>query len=163
MERRLFFVLNVVCFIIMLVLSFNPVFAQWSNWFNASDQQYKIYVENSEDKFSVTQGYYLTNFPCYGQYNREYYKTIVGRNMITLFCIQPPKEIYLSYITTKIGTFVPRNAKAEGYYRCDVSIVGNIDGGVIPRMQVDLAKCEKYKINPGANAEIVEKYDGIEL
>ena len=163
MGRKIGFVVAVSCFLIICVVSIRPVFAQWSNWFNVSDQQYKVYVENSEEKFDVTQGYYLTNFPCYGQYNREYYKTVAGRNMITLYCLQPPKEIYLSYITTKVGMFVSRNAKAEGYYKCEVEIVGNVNGGVIPRMQVDLAKCEKHKINPNANAEIVEEYDGIEL
>ena len=140
-----------------------PAMAQWSNWFNVSDQQYKVYIENSEDRFTVTQGYYLTNFPCYGQYNREYYKTVPGRNMITLYCLQPPKEIYLSYITTRIGAFVSRNTKADGYYVCSVDIVGNVSGGVIPRMQVDLAKCEKHTINPNANRDIVQEYDGVEL
>ena len=87
-------------------------FSQWTNWFNVSDQQYKIYIV-SDDSLNVTQGYYLTNIPCYGQYNQEYYKTIVGKNMITLFCLQPPTQIYLSYITKPIGTFISRNAPAD--------------------------------------------------
>ena len=96
-------------FLFLGVFFSNVVFAQWSNWFNVSDQQYKIYIV-SDDNFNVTQGYYITNFPCYGQYNQEYYKTIVGKNMITLFCLQPPTEVYLTYITKPIGSFVSRNA-----------------------------------------------------
>ncbi|MCR5507021.1 MAG: hypothetical protein K6F04_04200 [bacterium] len=137
-------------------------FSQWSNWFNVSDQQYKIYIV-SDDNLNVTQGYYLTNFPCYGQYNREYYRTIVGRNMITLFCLEPPKEIYLSYITKPIGAFVPKNAKADGYMLCPVSVQGSIAQGVIPRMQVNISECEKHEINPNANKDIIQEYDGVEL
>ena len=137
-------------------------FSQWANWFNTSDQQYKIYVVG-DDNLSVTQGYYLTNFPCYGQYNQEYYKTIVGKNMITLFCLQPPTQIYLSYITKPIGTFVSRNAKADGYMICPVNVVGNVAQGVIPRMQVNISECKKTEINPNANKDIIEQYKGVEL
>ena len=137
-------------------------FSQWANWFNTSDQQYKIYVVG-DDNLSVTQGYYLTNFPCYGQYNQEYYKTIVGKNMITLFCLQPPTQIYLSYITKPIGTFVSRNAKADGYMICPVNVVGNVAQGVIPRMQVNISECQKTEINPNANKDIIEQYKGVEL
>ena len=72
-----------IFFICLVSLFSEGCIAQWTNWFKTSDQQYKIYVV-SDDVFNVTQGYYLTNFPCYGQYNQEYYKTIVGKNMITL-------------------------------------------------------------------------------
>lgn len=137
-------------------------FSQWTNWFNVSDQQYKIYIV-SDDSLNVTQGYYLTNFPCYGQYNQEYYKTIVGKNMITLFCLQPPTEVYLSYITKPIGSFVSRNAKADGYMVCPVNIKGNIAQGVIPRMQVNISECQKFEINAKANKDIIEKYKGVEL
>lgn len=138
------------------------VFAQWSNWFNVSDQQYKVYIV-SDDNFNVTQGFYLTNFPCYGRYNQEYYKTIVGKNMITLYCLQPPKEIYLSYITRPIGTFVSRNTKADGYMVCPVEVQGSVSTGVIPRMQVNISDCTKNEINTKANKEIIQEYDGVEL
>ncbi len=137
-------------------------FSQWANWFRASDQQYKVFVVGDDD-LTVTQGYYLTNFPCYGQYNQEYYKTVVGKNMITLFCLEPPTQVYLSYITKPIGTFVPRNATADGYMICPVKIVGTVAQGVIPRMQVNIPECEKHKINSSANRDIVEEYNGIEL
>ena len=149
-------------FLFLGVFFSNVVFAQWSNWFNVSDQQYKVYIV-SDDKFNVTQGYYITNFPCYGQYNQEYYKTIVGKNMITLFCLQPPTEVYLTYITKPIGSFVSRNAKAQGYMICPVNIVGNFVGGVIPRMEVNISNCEKKEINASANKDIIKEYDGVEL
>lgn len=151
-----------IFFLCLVSLFSEGCFAQWTNWFKTSDQQYKIYVV-SDDVFNVTQGYYLTNFPCYGQYNQEYYKTIVGKNMITLYCLQPPTEIYLSYVTRPIGAFVSRNAKADGYMVCPVSIIGNVAQGVIPRMQVNISECKKNVINPSANRDIVEEYDGIEL
>ena len=151
-----------VFFLCLGLLISNVSFSQWSNWFRVSDQQYKIYIV-SDDSLNVTQGYYLTNFPCYGQYNQEYYKTIVGKNMITLFCLQPPTEIYLSYITRPIGTFVSRNAKADGYMVCPVTVKGSIAQGVIPRMQVDISTCQKTTINSNANKDIIKKYDGVEL
>ena len=152
-------ILFLFCFVFLFS---NLSYAQWSNWFNVSDQQYKVYVI-SDDNLNVTQGYYLTNFPCYGQYNQEYYKTNPGKNMITLYCLEPPVEIYLTYITRPVGTFVSRNTKADGYMICPVEVVGNFVGGVIPRMQVNISDCVKKSVNPNANKNIIQEYDGVEL
>ena len=76
---------------------------------------------------------------------------------------QPPTEVYLTYITKPIGTFVSRNAKAQGYMICPVNVVGNFVGGVIPRMEVNISNCEKKEINPSANKNIIKEYDGVEL
>ena len=83
--------------------------------------------------------------------------------MITLYCLQPPTEIYLSYITRPIGTFVSRNTKADGYMVCPVEVQGSVATGVIPRMQVNISDCTKNEINTKANKEIIQEYDGVEL
>ncbi len=155
--------MKILILILGIVFSSNLEAASWSSQFNTSTQQYKIYIQ-SDDKFNFTQGYYLTSFPCYGEYSQEFYKTIVGKNnMITLFCLFPPEKIYISYITKPIGTFVSRNAVAEGYMHCPVKIVGNTATSSIPRMQVKIQDCEKKSVNRNANREIIEEYDGIEI
>ncbi len=149
-------------FLLVFLFFSMSVSAQWSNWFNTSDQLYKIYVVGA-DNFIVTQGYFLTSFPCYGKYAQEYYRTIEGRNMITVYCLEPPKEIYLTYLNLPIGGFAPRNAKAQGYMKCPVKVQGSFAGAVIPRMQVDVKDCAKSEINPNANKDILKEYNGVEL
>ena len=105
----------------------------------------------------------MTTFPCYGEYNQEYYKTIPGKNMITLYCMEPPTEIYLTYIVKPLGSFFPLNEKAQGYMKCPVVITDNVGGGIIPRLQVNLQECERKQLNYGANKNIIKKYGGVEL
>lgn len=148
-------------FIVCLLFSFD-VKASWTKWFKLSDQQYKIYIE-SDNPLVTTVGFFLTSFPCYGQYNQEYYKTTPGKNMITLYCLQPPTEIYLSYLDKPLGSFFSLNEKADGYMVCPVSVIGNMAGGVIPRMQVNIKDCTKKQLNYNANKQIIEEYGGVEL
>lgn len=149
-------------FLLLFLFLGCEVNASWVNWFRSSDQQYKIYIV-SDNQLVTTAGFYLTNFPCYGEYNQEYYKTVPGKNMITLYCMEPPTEIYLSYVSKPLGSFFPRNEKAEGYMICPVGITGNLSGGVIPRMQVNIKDCQKKQLNYDANKKIIEEYDGVEL
>lgn len=147
--------------ILFSLLSFRAN-ASWVNWFKLSDQQYKIYIV-SDNQLQTTAGFYLTTFPCYGEYNQEYYKTIPGKNMITLYCMEPPTEIYLTYIVKPLGSFFPLNEKAQGYMKCPVVVTDNVGGGVIPRLQVNLQDCERKQLNYSANKNIIKKYGGVEL
>lgn len=136
--------------------------ASWVNWFKLSDQLYKIYVV-SDNTLETTAGFFLTSFPCYGQYSQEYYKTVAGKNMITLYCLEPPKEIYLTYNTKPLGSFFSLQEKAQGYMLCPVTVAGNVAGGVIPRLQVKIEDCEKKELNYNANKNIIKEYNGVEI
>ena len=136
-------------FIILLFLwaVFNNfVFASWQKVFNVSDKLYKVYVV-SDDLFNVTSGYYLTSFPCDSESKREFYKTTINNNLITLYCLKQPTEIFLSYITRSINDYVAPNQKTDGYLKCPVEVINNGFRGLIPRLKVNISKCEKYQLS----------------
>jgi hypothetical protein len=121
-----------------------------------STQQYKLAIE-SGDKLNTTAGFYLTSFPCYSQNSSEYYKTLPGQNFITLYCLEPPREIYLSYLTKKNGMFFAKNENMTGYMLCQVKIAGIGVNSVIPRLTVNVDECAKKELNARGNREILTR------
>lgn len=142
-------------FIFTLFFCFE-VRASWVNMFGVSDQEYKIYIVG-EERFKTTTGYYLTSFPCYSLYNKERYKTVPGKNMITLFCVEPPARIYLSYVTRPLGAFVSANEKADGYMVCPVGVLSGNRYGIIPNLEIDMTTCEKKQVGATANRDILKR------
>jgi hypothetical protein len=128
--------------------------ASWVKRFGVSDQQYRIYI-NSNDKFNLTDGFYLTSFPCFSQNSSEYYKTTPGNNIITLYCLEPPEEIRLAYVTKPLGAFMTRNETMDGYMLCPVKIAGLGVASVIPRLEVVIQECEKRELNAKGNKQIL--------
>ncbi|MDR2098665.1 MAG: hypothetical protein LBO78_01410 [Rickettsiales bacterium] len=133
-----------------------PARASWVRQFNVSTQQYRLFIESS-DKTGTTTGFYLTSFPCYSQNGSEYYKTLPGQNSITLYCLEPPREIYLSYLTKRAGSFFSKNDDMAGYMFCPVKISGQGVNSVVPRLAVAIEDCEKKVLNPKANREMLSK------
>lgn len=137
-------------FFISLLLSLfvflNNAFAGWHKIFNVSDKFYKIYVL-SDDLFNVTSGYYLTSFPCESESKKEFYKTTINNNLITLYCVKQPTEIFLSYITRPLGDFVPPNQKTDGYLKCPVEVISDGMGGLVPKLKVNISNCEKFLLD----------------
>jgi hypothetical protein len=131
-----------------------PASASWVKRFGVSDQEYRVMI-TTMDKLNTTHGFYLTSFPCYSQNSSEYYKTTVGSNYIVLYCLEPPKEIYLAYATRPNGAFVSRNMSMDGYMLCPVKIAGLGVGSVIPRLEAVVQECEKREINKKGNRQIL--------
>ncbi len=123
----------------------NFVLAGWQKVFSVSDKLYKLYVV-SDDLFNITSGYYLTSFPCDSESKREFYKTAINNNLITLYCHKQPTEIFLSYITRPLGEYVAPNQKTDGYLKCPVEVIGDGMGGLVPKLQVNISKCEKHQL-----------------
>ncbi len=124
----------------------SEIFANWQKVFNVSDKIYKLYVV-SDDFFNVTSGYYLTSFPCEGESKREFYKTTINNNLITLYCFKQPTEVFLSYITRSVNDYVAPNQKTDGYLKCPVEVINDGFGGLVPRLKVNISKCEKYQLS----------------
>ena len=135
-----------ISLLFMLSVFAVDVFAGWHKIFNVSDKLYKVYVV-SDDLFNITTGYYLTSFPCESESTKEFYKTTINNNLITLYCVKQPTEIFLSYITRPLGDFVPANQKTDGYLKCPVEVISGGFGGLIPRLQVNISKCEKFLLD----------------
>ncbi|MDR1476752.1 MAG: hypothetical protein LBI17_01330 [Rickettsiales bacterium] len=131
-----------------------PADASWVKRFGVSDQEYRVMITTT-DKVNTTYGFYLTSFPCYSQNSSEYYKTIAGSNYITLYCLEPPSEIYLAYATRPNGAFVSRNMAMDGYMLCPVKIAGLGAASVIPRLEAVVQECEKREINKKGNRQIL--------
>lgn len=128
--------------------------ASWVKRFGVSDQEYRVSITTS-DTARTTAGFYLTSFPCYSQNSSEYYKTMPGHSTITIYCLEPPKEIHLAYVTKPNGSFFTRNDGMDGYMLCPVRISGLGSGGVVPRLEVSIQECEKREINPRGNKQIL--------
>ena len=140
-------------YIFVLVFSFiesKDSFSQWGKFFKISDREYRVHIIN-DNPLNITEGYFLTSFPCVGEGVKEYYKTIIGKNLITLFCFAPPTTIMLSYITRPLGTFVSKNTKADGYLECPVEITGDGTNGKLPHLKVSISKCKKHVLDANAN------------
>jgi hypothetical protein len=139
-----------------------PALALWAKQFGVSDMQYRVWVE-SGDKHNTTYGFYLTSFPCYAQNSSEYFKTQTGGNILTLYCLAPPENITLGYVTRPNGAFVPKNAKLDGYMVCPVSIAGLGKGDVKPRLAVNIDKCPRKSIKGSENQSLIKtgaKFEG---
>ena len=146
-----------ILFLFLFIIS-RDVYSYWGRILNVSDREYKLYVI-SDDKLNITEGYYLTTFPCDGENSREYYKTVVGQNLITLYCFETPKIVYLSYVTKPAGTFVPKNEKTNTYMKCNIEVVTDGNNGTVPLLQVNVAKCEKNSLNSKSNYNIKKSVD----
>jgi hypothetical protein len=139
----------------IMILIARPAFALWAKQFGVSDTQYRVWVE-SNDQSNTTYGFYLTSFPCYAQNSSEYFKTKTGSNVLTLFCLTPPENITLGYITRPNGAFVPKNAKLDGYMTCPVAIAGLGRGDVKPRLAVNIDKCARKSIKGTENSSLIK-------
>jgi hypothetical protein len=128
--------------------------ASWVKRFGVPDQEYRVAIATT-DTAKITAGFYLTSFPCYSQNSSEYYKTAPGQNIITLYCLEPPSEIYLAYVTKPRGAFFTRNDSMDGYMLCPVKISGPGVNSVIPRLEVVIQECEKRELNSKGNRQIL--------
>ena len=152
MKRRFF--VRIVSLAFAATFFSLPAFASWVRRFGISDQEYRITI-TSTDIRNTTSGFFLTSFPCYAKNASEHFRTTPGRNNITLYCLEPPREIYLSYLIRPNGAFVSRNERMDGYMRCPVRISGPSSGGVIPRLSIVVQECDKREINPQGNRQIL--------
>jgi len=142
----------------LLVVAALPAQASWTRRFRQSDQMYRVHVNHRDDRL-LSAGFYLTSFPCYSMNSSEYFQTVNGKNMITLFCLAPPEEIMLSYVTKTRGTFISRNEPMVGYMKCPVAIRNLMRTSVVPRLEVYLEDCEKRELNRGANEELINRFN----
>ncbi|MDR0367006.1 MAG: hypothetical protein LBH41_00310 [Rickettsiales bacterium] len=136
-----------------LVLPFGAK-ALWVKQFGVPDVAYKIHIE-SQDDHNTTYGFYLTSFPCYARNSSEYFDTRPGRNIISLYCLEPPKSVMLGFTTRPRWEFVPKNAVLDGYMTCPVEVSGAGVNSVIPRLAVDIALCERRKLGLSLNKEFI--------
>jgi hypothetical protein len=141
-------------FLILLLLFSSAANASWVRRFGISDQQYRVSITTTSITHT-TAGFFLTSFPCYSQNSSEYFRTVLGRNIITLFCLEPPKEIFLAYVTKQNGALFTRNDRMDGYMRCPVRIAGLGVNSVIPRLNVVLEECDRRELNREGNRQIL--------
>ncbi|MDR1009376.1 MAG: hypothetical protein LBL52_03960 [Rickettsiales bacterium] len=141
-------------FVFILLLASLPARALWVKQFGVSDQTYRVFV-NSTDAQNITRGFYLTAFPCYSQNSNEYYETQTGKNILTLYCLEPPTEIRLGYITRPRWEFVPKNAVLEGYMMCPVKISGAVPNSVVPKLEVVIQECKKKELTAAGNKAVL--------
>ena len=145
----------------IIALLFLPMAARanWGKQFSQSGMQFKVYVQ-SRDETKTTAGFYLTSFPCYSHNANEYYTTEEGKNLLSLYCLEPPAQVMLSYITKPRGAFIAKNETLEGYMVCPVGISGMGKGSVIPRLEVVLENCSKRELNRGGNRDMLSVREG---
>jgi hypothetical protein len=138
------------------LLTAAPARALWVKQFGVSDVIYKIHVM-SADAQNITYGFYLTSFPCYAQNSSEYFDTRAGKNIITLYCLEPPKSVMLGFLTRPRWEFVPKTSRMDGYMLCPVAVAGAGVNSAIPRLEVDLDQCEKRQLGASANKDFIGK------
>jgi len=143
--------------VIALLLAASPVMASWTRQFRQSDQMYRVHINHRDDRM-LSAGFFLTSFPCYSINANDYYQTLSGRNMLTLFCLVPPEEIMISYVTRPRGTFIPKNEPMTGYLRCPVAIRELMRSNVVPRLEVFIEDCAKRELSREANAELIGRF-----
>jgi hypothetical protein len=141
-----------------LLLLAPPLHASWTKQFRQSDQMYRVHVNHRDDRMMST-GFFLTSFPCYSMNSSDYYQTVSGKNMLTLFCLVPPEEIMISYTTKPRGTFISKSEPMTGYLRCPVVIRELMRTSVVPRLEIFIEDCAKRELNKGANAELVNRFN----
>jgi len=142
---------------ITLLLAASPAAASWTKQFRQSDQMYRVHVNHRNERM-LSAGFFLTSFPCYSLNANDYYQTLSGRNMLTLFCLVPPEEIMISYVTRPRGTFIAKNEPMVGYLRCPVAIRELMRSNVVPRLEVFIEDCAKRELSREANTELIRRF-----